>query len=126
MKTPLKAGNKFRVRKIGTSENPVAPSEEWEDMVMKRQLREAAEGDQLYSYHLVAGSDMSVPVEYEVVVTLERDIEEGQNFQGIRTERNGVEAFGYFVTSPIQKINPESQTFETLNSIYNWTVEESE
>lgn len=57
---------------------------------------------------------------YCAIGVLERDIECGKSIRMLREDRNGVKAFGLFVTSPVKSINSyEGYTIaNTDNSIY--------
>jgi hypothetical protein len=59
----------------------------------------------------------SLPIDYEIVGYLNTPIKVGQPIDVNRTERNGVEIEGHFVSTPVQRIDGTRIT--TRNSIYH-------
>lgn len=69
----------------------------------------------------VDNGDVSLPIEYEVIGKLNKDIIEGDYMELTRTERNGVKCAGIFTSSLIKSIKPSFKgacEVETNNSKY--------
>lgn len=66
--------------------------------------------------------DVSLPIEYWIKGALIKEPVVGESLFISRTERNGVEAFGYFTSSPIVEISSSEHGgfvyIETANSVY--------
>ncbi len=66
------------------------------------------------------GAYVSPPVDYCVEGYIIRGFAEGECLELTRYVKNGVESFGYFNTSRIEKIHWDLGKFETQNSIYKF------
>ena len=61
----------------------------------------------------------SLPIDYWVEGWIKDDPPKvGERLMMTRHIRNGVEAFGVFITSPIMFVSEDGMTFHTKNSIY--------
>lgn len=64
--------------------------------------------------------NFSLPLEYTVEGTLLAEIAVGKSVHVLREKRNGVEALGEFVTSPVTEVTKTQ--FKTRNSVYNYKM----
>ena len=64
--------------------------------------------------------NFSLPLEYTIEGDLLSKIEVGKSVHVLRSKRNGIEALGEFMTSPVTEVT-ETQ-FKTRNSVYTYSV----
>lgn len=60
------------------------------------------------------------PIDYEIEGLLMSDVDVGSSISVLRTKRNGVDVYGHFVSSKVEKILPyaEGDLIYTQNSVY--------
>lgn len=104
MSLPYPPGTQVLIIKLSASSNPVAEPGSWEGWI-PGSLDNAG----------------SLPVDYELRGFLLAPVRVGEQIHLFRTERNGVEADGYFSSTPIVKIQ-DASLVETYNSIYRVTA----
>jgi hypothetical protein len=80
-------------------DQPIIPSSSWEDWKPKKR------------------SKGSLPLRYQISGYLLRPIRVGECMIVLRTERNGVQAFGIFCTSEVSSF--EKGILKTQNSVYH-------
>jgi len=100
MSLPYPPGTHVLIIKLSASQNPIAEPGSWKGWI-PGSLDNAG----------------SLPVDYELSGFLLAPVRVGEQIHLYRTERNGVEADGYFYSTPIVKIQNASLV-ETFNSIY--------
>ena len=96
---PYSAGCFLEIRKIAPCKNPVTEAGSWDNWIPGGE------------------NDCSLPVDYVMRGVLLDPIRVGGRLWLYRTYRNGVEADGFFNSSPIITI-PNGSIVETFNSIY--------
>jgi len=89
---------KVRITKIDAVENPLSPSSTWED------------------WRHGKPNSGSLPIDYQLVGYLLRPIRLHESLLVLRIERNGVQAFGIFCTTPVASF--EQGILMTQNSVY--------
>lgn len=94
---------KVLIKKLRASDNPKYPT--------------AASQEK---YDQDKSDSKSVPVDYEVVVTIGSKIQVGESIHSAVESRNGIKATGIFSTSPITSIEEQEDGMlvETNNSVY--------
>lgn len=102
MKTPLDPKYvervKVRITKIDALECPLAPTSPWEE------------------WNPGKSNESSPPVNYEVIGYLLRPIRFNESLLALRTERNGIQEFGIFCTTPVAAF--AHGILRTQNSLY--------
>ena len=101
---PYPPGTHVLIIKLSASSNPVAEPGSWEGWI-SGSLDNAG----------------SLPVDYELRGFLLAPVRVGEQIHLFRTERNGVEADGFFYSTPIVRIQ-DASLVETFNSIYRVTA----
>ena len=96
---PYSAGSFLEIRKIAASKNPVTEPGSWDEWMPGKE------------------NTGSLPVDYVMRGVLLDSIKVGGRLWLYRTYRNGVEADGFFNSTPILTI-PNGSIVETFNSIY--------
>lgn len=94
---------KVKLNKVSASENPVCLPGHWNTY-------QAGE----------LNSGVSLPVDYEIIGTIERPPMVGQSVRVRRTNRNGVEVLGEFESTEVVELTADG--FKTLNSVYRMVV----
>ena len=89
---------KIRITKIDALENPLAPSSTWE------------------GWKPGEFNSGSPPVHYELIGYLLRPIRLHESLIALRAERNGIQEFGIFCTTPVTSFTDGILT--TQNSLY--------
>lgn len=94
---------KVKLTKVSTSENPVCQPGNW-DVYKLGELN----------------SGVSLPVDYEIIGTMEAPPMIGQRVRVRRTNRNGLEGPGEYESTQVVELTEEG--FKTLNSVYRMVV----
>jgi hypothetical protein len=105
---PYPPGTTVMITKLSACNNPVVGPGSWENWVPGG-----------------AENRGSLPVDYELQGVLMAPVRVGGQIHVFRTWRNGVEADGFFESTPIVKIRKPSLV-ETFNSVYRVSVPKRE
>ena len=98
---------KIKLTKLSASANPLYPTPESGDYIPGKD-----------------NGEVSLPVDYEMIGTIEKIPEVGEYLFGYRTHRNGVECPGVFRTSAIEAKRGWTGIYhiETKNSVYRLEI----